>query len=244
MQLDELPSGAGVLEVRFFLKFAVVQDRILCRHVQWLSSERLVGRLIDLLSPAHSSDIHTIVSDLIKAIISMASPSPGAGLTEGLQNGPASNRFARELAYRDNVSKLVDYILADYGPDLSEDDTAESDADESSSSITVTMPNPQSSASSVVHSISIIIELIRKNNSDYFEPYLFHTLRNRLIQVQQHLQARTEDGRETLERAMKEMVDRMGVVHLGSVLEIMCERLDVFQKYLRQPRSMVSLKCV
>jgi hypothetical protein len=44
-----------------------------------------------------------------------------------------------------------------------------------------------------------------------------------------------------LERAMKEMVDRMGVVHLGSVLEIMCERLDVFQKYLRQPRSMVSV---
>lgn len=199
-----------------------------------------MGRLIDLLSPAHSSDIHTVVSDLIKGIISMASPSPAAGLTEDLQHGPASNRFARELAHRDNISKLVDYILADYVPDSSEDDTAESHADES---ITSMMPNPQSSTSSVVHSISIIIELIRKNNSDYFEPYLFHTLRNRLIQVQQHLQPHREDGRDALERAMKEMVDRMGVVHLGSVLEIMCERLDVFQKYLRQPRSMVSLTC-
>jgi serine/threonine-protein phosphatase 6 regulatory subunit 3 len=204
-----------------------------------------MGRLIDLLSPTQSSDMQTVVSELIKGIISMASPAPGAGLTEGLQNGPASNRFARELAHRNSVSKLVDYILADFGPDLEEAFTTTPDAsmteEASTPKIGPRLPNSQSSASSVVHSISIIIELIRKNNSDYFEPYLFHTLRNRLIQVQQHLQAHTEDGRETLEKAMKEMVDRMGVVHLGSVLEIMCERLDAFQKYLREPRSMVSM---
>jgi serine/threonine-protein phosphatase 6 regulatory subunit 3 len=206
---------------------------------QWLSSENLVGRLIDLLSPLRSSDMQTVVSELIKGIISMASPSPGAGLTEGLQNGPASNRFARELAQRKSVSKLVDYILADFDSDPDEATEDVSMHDETGSSTSPSLPNSHSSASSVVHSISIIIELIRKNNSDYFEPYLFHTLRNRLIQVQQHLQTHTEDGRQTLERAMKEMVDRMGVVHLGSVLEIMCERLDIFQKYLRQPRSMV-----
>jgi serine/threonine-protein phosphatase 6 regulatory subunit 3 len=209
--------------------------------IQWLSSENLMDRLIDLLSPAHSNDMQNVVSELIKGIISMASPSPGAGLTEGLQNGPASNRFARELAHRNCVSKLADYILADFGPDPEEATEGASMPEELDASTRQILPNSQSSASSVVHSISIIIELIRKNNSDYFEPYLFHTLRNRLIQVQQHLQAHTEGGRETLERAMKEMVDRMGVVHLGSVLEIMCERLDVFQKYLRQPRSMVSV---
>lgn len=194
-----------------------------------------MGRLIDLLSSQHSSDMHTVVSELVKGIISMASPSPGAGLTEGLQNGPASNRFAREIADRGSVSKLVDYILADYGPDPEEGNLSSSTA-----TISTKLPNAQSSASSVVHSISIIIELIRKNNSDYFEPYLFHTLRNRLIQVQQHLQTHTEDGRESLEQAMKDMVDRMGVVHLGTILEIMCERLETFQKYLRHPRSMVS----
>jgi serine/threonine-protein phosphatase 6 regulatory subunit 3 len=203
-----------------------------------------VGRLIDLLSPAHSSDMQNVVSELIKGIISMASPSPGAGLTENLQNGPASNRFARELAHRNSVSKLIDYILADFGPDPEESPSTTEDASmpgELSATTKPILPNSQSSASSVVHSISIIIELIRKNNSDYFEPYLFHTLRNRLIQVQQHLQSHSEDGRETLERAMKEMVDRMGVVHLGAVLEIMCERLDEFQRYLRQPRSMVGV---
>lgn len=190
-----------------------------------------------MLSPSHSSDMQSVVSELIKGIISMASPSPGAGLTDNLQNGPASNRFARELARHGNVSKLVDYILADYGPEPDED---LNDAMEEPRTPKIqTLPTSASSASSVVLSISIIVELIRKNNSDYFEPYLFHTLRNRLIQIQQHLQTRSDDGRETLEQAMKEMVDRMGVVHLGAVLQIISERLDVFQQYLRKPRSTV-----
>jgi len=185
------------------------------------------------------------VAELIKGIISMATPSPGAGLTEGLQNGPASNRFARELAHPNSVSKLTDYMLNDFGgdqgtvtsriiPDDAENISGRLDSNESANSI---LPNIQSATSSVIHSISIIIELIRKNNSDYFEPYLFHTLRNRLIQVQQQLNS---DDRETLERAMKEMVDRMGVVHLGPVLEIICDRLDTLQRYLREPRSLVS----
>ncbi|EGO21202.1 hypothetical protein SERLADRAFT_452336 [Serpula lacrymans var. lacrymans S7.9] len=219
IQLDEHPSGAGVLE--------------------WLSSENLMGRLIELLSPAHTSDMHTVVSELIKGIISMAAPSPGAGLTEGLQNGPASNRFARELAHRNSVSKLVDYILTDFGPSNSAGAGKVSGQTlEESILLSDELPDIHSTTSSVVHSISIIIELIRKNNSDYFEPYLFHTLRNRLIQVQQQLQGHSDSARETLERAMKEMVDRMGVVHLGSVLDIMCERLEAFQKFLRHPRSL------
>ncbi|KAF9218360.1 SAPS-domain-containing protein [Gyrodon lividus] len=218
IQLDEHPGGAGVLE--------------------WLSSEQLMGRLVGLLSPAYTSDLHTVVSELIKGIISMAAPSPGAGLTEGLQNGPASNRFARELAHRNSISTLVGYILYDFQADQplvkpSSNDTATDDISLSAPEL----PNDHSAASSVVHSISIIIELIRKNNSDYFEPYLFHTLRNRLIQVQQQLQG-ADNARETLEAAMQEMVDRMGVVNLGSLLDIMCERLHDFQRFLRQPRSL------
>lgn len=198
-----------------------------------------MGRLIALLSSEHTPDVHAVVADLIKGIISMATPSPGAGLTEGLQNGPASNQFARELAHKSSIEKLVSYMLKDFGSTPDVDDTEDAGGSEASTS--QQLPNLESSISSVVHSISIVIELIRKNNSDYFEPYLFHTLRNRLIQVQQHLQSHTEDGRESLERAMKEMVDRMGVVHLGSVLEIMCERLDAFQQLLKAPRSLVSL---
>ncbi|KAF7337855.1 Extragenic suppressor of kinetochore protein 1 [Mycena venus] len=212
IQLDEQPGGAGVLE--------------------WLSSENLMTRLLALLSPTHSADVHTVVAELIKGIISMATPAPGAGLAE-LHTGPASNRFARELARVDSVTTLAEYILSDFPafpPSPGENLGSESD----------TLPSRASCTSAVVHSIAIIIELIRKNNSDYFEPYLFHTLRNRLIQVQQQLTSSALDedgGRETLERALREMVDRMGVVHLGAVLEILCARLDVFQRYLRSPRS-------
>ncbi|RDB22233.1 Extragenic suppressor of kinetochore protein 1 [Hypsizygus marmoreus] len=211
IQLDEQPTGAGVLE--------------------WLSSENLMGRLIELLAPTQTSDVHTVVAELIKGIISMATPSPGAGLTEGLQNGPASNRFARELAHRDNISKLTSYMLVDFEPPPNNADD-ESDEDEQKAQ---QLPNFDSLNSSVIHSVSMVIELIRKNNSDYFEPYLFHTLRNRLIQVQQQLH---EDGRDVLERAMKEMVDRMGVVHLGPVLEVLMPHLEALQHFLTHPRSM------
>ena len=193
-----------------------------------------MARLLDFLAPEHSRDKHTVVAELIKGIISMAAPSPAAGLGEGPGAGIASNRFARELASSASVAKLVGYITIDYKP------TADSMPVSIVEGQTETLPNQDSTTSSVVQSICIIIELIRQNNSDYFEPYLFHTLRNRLIQVQQHLHMHTQDGRETLERAMTDMVNRMGVVHLGPVLEMMCDKLDELQRYLRSPRSQVS----
>jgi serine/threonine-protein phosphatase 6 regulatory subunit 3 len=198
-----------------------------------------MGRLIKLLSPAHASDIHTVVSELIKGIISMATPSPGAGLTEGLQNGPASNCFARQLARKESITTLLTYMLQDFSPPPNPPDDNESHDSESNEELESKrqkLPNFDSTTSSVVNSVSVIVELIRKNNSDYFEPYLFHTLRNRLIQVQQQLH---ENSREALEQAMKEMVERMGVVHLGPLLEIMCTQLEALQHFLKNPRSLV-----
>ncbi|KIL67003.1 hypothetical protein M378DRAFT_323035 [Amanita muscaria Koide BX008] len=222
IQLDEHPEGAGVLE--------------------WLSSQNFIGRLLDLLAPHHTSDVHTVVAELIKTIITMATPSPGAGISDGHQNGPASNRFARELAQKDSVMKLMSYILYDFGPGrnvLPEDGESGTTEDlDHSSSDQPPLPTLESATSSVTQSISIIIELIRKNNSDYFEPYLFHSVRNRLIQIQQHLHMYTNDGREELEHAMQEMVDRMGVVHFGPLLEIMCDRMGELQELLKSPRSL------
>jgi serine/threonine-protein phosphatase 6 regulatory subunit 3 len=167
----------------------------------------------------------------------MATPSPGASLTEGLQNGPASNCFARHLARRESITTLMTYILHDFSPPPNPLDGGSHDGEsgEGAESKSHQFPNFDSSTSSVVHSVSVIVELIRKNNSDYFEPYLFHTLRNRLIQVQQL----PGSNREALEQAMKEMVDRMGVVHLGPLLEIMCSHLETLQLFLNNPRSMV-----
>ena len=195
-----------------------------------------MGRLANLLSPNHTPSVHSVVTDLIKNIISMATPSPAAGLTDGLQNGPASNRFARELAGKESISKLSEYMLHDFSPESYDTKTSEYDIHGEDP---LARPTFESSISSVTHSIAVVVELIRKNNSDYFEPFLFHTLRNRLIQVQQHSQLSGEDIRSSLEQVMAEMVNRMGVVHLGPVLEVLSARISEFQKYLKAPRSLV-----
>ena len=195
-----------------------------------------MGRLTNLLSPNHTPSVHSVVTDLIKNIISMATPSPAAGLTDGLQNIPASNRFARELAAKDSISKLSEYMLHHFLPESSDTNASEYESPDDGA---LAHPTFESSLSSVTHSIAVVVELIRKNNSDYFEPFLFHTLRNRLIQVQQHSQLSGEDIRGSLEEVMAEMVNRMGVVHLGPVLEVLSARISDFQMYLKAPRSLV-----
>lgn len=211
-----------------------------------------MGRLLTLLSPNYSPSIHTIVSDLLKTIISLATPSPGAGITDGLQNGPASNLLVRELASKKRAETLAAYMLFEFSSDAcntptaskreenqpkTDEDGLEHEAEDSP------LPSPtyDSSISSIVQSMGLLVELIRKNNSDYFEPYLFHTLRNRLIQVQQHSHLSGDDVREALESVMRDMVDRMGVVHLGPMLQVLAERLGEFQRCLRVPRSSVCL---
>ena len=206
-----------------------------------------MGRLVTLLSPNYSPSIHTIVSDLLKTIISLATPSPGAGITEGLHNGPTSNLLVRELASKKKAETLVGYMLSEFSPETCKTPTAtknKSKTDEhglehENDDCSLSSPTYDSSISSIVQSMGLLVELIRKNNSDYFEPYLFHTLRNRLIQVQQHSHLTGDDVREALEGVMKDMVDRMGVVHLGPMLQILAERLGEFQRYLRVPRSSV-----
>jgi len=231
-----------------YLKYAFIRLSALSRQIpltcrlQWLSEERLMTRLVRRLSPAHSPDMHVVVAELIKGIISMSAPSPAVGLSEGLQTGLVSNRFARELANRENMQILVDYVLCnfnDMAPPPPSNNTARDDSPCRTN--TPTLPTYDSATSSVVNSICMVIELIRQNNSDYFEPYLFHTLRNRLIHVQQQLSTHDpEEGRLALESAMKEMVDRLGVVHLGPLLEIFCDRLHELKPYLLKPRSSLS----
>ena len=163
--MSSLPALA-YLKYAFIRLSALSRQIPLTRRLQWLSEERLMTRLVRRLSPAHSPDMHVVVAELIKGIISMSAPSPAVGLSEGLQTGLASNRFARELASRENMQILVDFILCDFG------DTAPAPPDNNSSGrpTTPTLPTYDSSTSSVVNSICMVIELIRQNNSDYFEP--------------------------------------------------------------------------
>ncbi|CUA70095.1 Extragenic suppressor of kinetochore protein 1 [Schizosaccharomyces pombe 972h-] [Rhizoctonia solani] len=273
IQLDENPGNIGVME--------------------WLSSQNFIPNLVDRLSPRYPSSVHLVVADLLKGIISVASPSPGSfnlnGPHDSGPTGPVTNRFVRELASTNIVETMVGFMLDDapFGPPVDEVlRAAEERQKEAPQEVTLTvpsglagppgiglrsvtpvpppdassvhiehasLPNAESATSSVTHIVSIFVELIRKNNSDYFEPYLFHTLRNRLMQIQQQLldemhelgadvdtsqRAQEERERERLERAMADMVDHLGIVHLGRFLRILAKRLPDFQELLRRPRSL------
>lgn len=210
-----------------------------------MASQRLIPQLVELLSPSHPEGVHHVACELLKVVITISSPSQGqTGLSEGLQNHSlASNLFARELASPDCVSQLSSYIL------LAGDLHNSTEQRPSSASAKIDSPASQTSlenaaASSVGYSISVIIDLIRKNNSDYLEPYLFHTLRNRLIQVQQQsysTASEVEASREVLEIAMTEMTEKMGVVHFGVLMQRMSRSLPLLRRLLERPRTGVSV---
>ncbi|KAH7343684.1 SIT4 phosphatase-associated protein-domain-containing protein [Rhizoctonia solani] len=256
IQLDENPGNIGVME--------------------WLSSQNFIPNLVDRLSPRYPPSVHLVVTDLLKGIISwtnrpvtnrfvrelastsivetmvgfMLDDAPfGLPIEEVLQAAEERQKGAPE-----EVTLTVPSDFA--GPPgaglrfISPTPPSDSSAAHVESP---SFPNAESATSSVTHIVSIFVELIRKNNSDYFEPYLFHTLRNRLMQIQQqHLdemhelgvdmdttqRAQEERERERLERGMADMVDHLGIVHLGRFLRILAKRLPDFQELLRRPRSL------
>jgi hypothetical protein len=123
------------------------------------------------------------------------------------------------------------------------------------------LPSPSSISSSFCQSITILIELIRKNNSDYSEPYLFHSIRNRLMGMQQrkvenrfqakeksevddsHTSSLEEDAqdRQDMEDTMAEMSEKLGIVHLGPLLSQISNRIGDLQSVIKDPRHVVSL---
>jgi serine/threonine-protein phosphatase 6 regulatory subunit 3 len=270
----------------------VAYSLLIYHCLQWLSSQNFIPSLVDRLSPRYPSSVHLVVADLLKGIISVASPSPGSfsvnGTHDGGPAGPVTNRFVRELASTAIVETMVGFMLDEtpFGSPVEEvlraseekqkaraakektlvvpsglpgapvdSEPVPSSPTDSASDYTdrPTLPSAESATSSLTQIISIFVELIRKNNSDYFEPYLFHTLRNRLMQIQQHhldemhelgadmdSSQRVQEEREMLERGMADMVDHLGIVHLGRFLRILSNRLPDFQELLRRPRSLVS----
>jgi hypothetical protein len=121
-------------------------------------------------------------------------------------------------------------------------------------------PSTASVSSSFCQSITILIELIRKNNSDYSEPYLFHSIRNRLMGMQQRKVESRFQSRETsevtdsqkssleevaqdrqdMEDTMAEMSEKLGIVHLGSLLSQISDRIGDLQEVILRPPHIVS----
>ncbi len=199
--------------------------------------------------------------------------------------GHRDNRLIRELVGKDCVDLLIGFII-DNVQYTDVPKTTDSDGISTPKVLSPSTPpnvigaNPYdmppspsiaSATSSLCNSINVLIELIRKNNSDFSEPHLFHTMRNRLISLQQKQQEErkevhrpeaaeeTEEDKEKrlqadreeedrideaeraqMENVMKEMSEKMGIVHLGELLEAFSTRIENLQELLARPRSIVS----
>ncbi|KAI3620714.1 hypothetical protein CBS9595_002681 [Malassezia furfur] len=128
-------------------------------------------------------------------------------------------------------------------------------------------PSQAAITSSFTNCAGVFIELIRKNNSDYFEQHLFHTLRNYLLLRQQEVSGKRQQERlaqkkaegesdkpdltledlpfeddddvEGMEEAMAEVAEKMGIVHLGPLLHILSSRIPDLQEMMKSPKLAV-----
>lgn len=100
-------------------------------------------------------------------------------------------------------------------------------------------PTADSVTSSLTNSLAILIDLIRKNNSDFSEQQILHYLRKRIPPDPDPSDGK--EGKSTAERIQEHLDDGPTVVHLGPLLRLVSERLGDFQTLLKNPRSDVSL---
>jgi hypothetical protein len=278
IQCEDNADGQGVLGVSLTLKACAAEGERptdvfvpLTSYRQWLSAEQLIPRLTDLLAPTQSPATHEAAAELLKGIIIMSAPAPtpfanvgpanggGGGDQNGAVGGSRNNKFARELVSDEHVRKLVGFMLEP----VSEAAFSEVAAVESAPSPArdgETTPVQRSAelrqeaavtrSSSLVAVISIFIELIRKNNSDYSEPHLFHTLRNGLMshstaQASKALLAGENDmdddeakeakDRVELEEKMEDLNASLGIVHLGNLLAILSDKVGELRQRLSAP---------
>lgn len=232
----------------------------------WLANEGLITRLIKFLSPEYPPSMHVIAADLLKGIVSVCAPVPfdptgGNAEEQAGQGGGAgskNNRLIREMVSDESVSNMIGYMLDDVGlsdrnwKGLNGEDVDPSPADPF---VVHPLPSISSASSSLSQICMLLVELVRRNNSDFSEPHLFHTLRNRLMTIRtQQLQTQSESGgegatgggaaegdeRAAMEEAMEEISPKMGIVHLGGLLTKVIERFGDLHHFLLEPRSQVS----
>ena len=225
--------------------------------IEWLASEGLIPRLLVFLSPHYSPNMNTIAGELLKSIITLCAPSPfnpaGGNAAEQQPgqlpgpNGPKDNRLVRELVSEASVSTMVGFMVDDV--ELSDSDwlgLAEGDFPPNAADPFVTHPLPSvaSAASSLSQICNILVELIRRNNSDFSEPHLFHTIRNRLMGLhtgppvgEDRSEAEEEAEHEQMEKAMVELSGKMGIVNLRHVLTDICEHFGQIHDRLVSPVS-------
>jgi SIT4-associating protein SAP185/190 len=220
--------------------------------IEWLASEGLVKRLIALLSPEYPPTTHVIAADLLKITIHICAPqtqpfNPNGGNAQE-QAGPGQskdNRLLRDMVSEESISTMVGFMLDNL--DLTDRDWKGLDENNVSPAdpfVVHPLPSVTSASSSLAQICTILVELIRRNNNDFSEPHLFHTLRNRLMTIKaERLSSgagQGEDERAIMADAMAEISPTLGIVHLGALVTQITARFGELYQHLIEPKSQVS----
>ena len=244
-----------------FVRLITAEHNGLPGVTEWLAEQGLISRLIEFLSPQYPPTLHVIAADLLKGIVGVCAPSPSFDPSAVAEEnagpgGPGSknNRLIREMVSEESIDKMTGFMLDDI--ELSDRDWKGLNGEGRESSpadpfVVHPLPSIASASSSLSQICMVLVELIRRNNSDYSEPHLFHSLRTRLMSLRnQQLQSHSENGRttavdaadrEAMEIAMLEISPKMGIVHLGGLLRKIIDRFGELHRFLLEPRSQVSL---
>jgi serine/threonine-protein phosphatase 6 regulatory subunit 3 len=233
--LDREPTNEPVVDVR---EFQGPFTNYVLTLIQWLCDQHLMKQLLEKISPQSDVGAHQSTLELIKNIILMSSFTPTPGRKEA--SVLSSNRLSRDLVSSSNSTHLITHLFPPQPSEVLPATTAlvsEPPTDVSANG---------SNISSFMSTSSTVMELIRKNNSDYFEQYLFLRAREHLMAVQESIQQQNgkdeeaPDCRPELEAAMEEIMSKCGLVNLGTLISAICDHLHLLQERLRRPHSSVS----
>ena len=200
---------------------------------------------------------HVAAEELLRGIIELCSavskPQPGgpAGFLgpAQMQDEPAfewrDTALARQIAEEKTVKTLLDWMLAEVqeleDEEVDSPDPSESDEDESAR-------RRELRTSSLVTAIAVLVDLIRKNNSDFVEQQMLAWARRKEAEAleKEMLEADGAPGSRQLpipetDESGEPKDDRgPSVVDLGAMLTVVADRIGGLQALIRKPRSSVS----
>lgn len=204
---------------------------------------------------------HVAAEELLRGVIELSSAAPTPpldppGAPSQVSEGPdwRENFLAQQLADERTVRTMVDWMLAGL-----EDAPTSEDSTSTSTSTRSVSARPESPdlppipslpdltelrTSSLVQSISVLVDLIRKNNSDFVEQQMLSWAQKKEVEIGER-EALGSDGDESFQSSLQADNDKgPSVVDLSALLATVANRLGGFQKLVKRPRTPVSLQKV
>ena len=196
---------------------------------------------------------HVAAEELLRGIIELCSAAPTAG-----PPGPGGQEaiewrdttLARQIAEARSVRSLVDWMLAGAGAEERKGDSIpDEEATPRVSTVELGAETPKERVelrtSSLIQSISVLVDLIRKNNSDFVEQQMLSWARRKEEEANERELLEADGAEIVVDLAGEEQRpadnDRgPSLVDLSAMLSIVADRIPGFQALVKAPRSLVS----